>query len=172
MSPCHFYAEKRLLSRFIRLPGPPFAPVRSLLMKRCTIPFAKLDVQVLGISTDHVPCLRAWAESLGGINYPLVSDFWPHGAIAEKFGVFKDDGQSERAVFIIDKDGILRYIDVHDIHEQPDNEVLLAELKKIIPDAEEKLKHLYHEDEDLPSGGVVIYCTPPGAPAAAKPACG
>ena len=122
--------------------------------------FAKLDVQVLGISTDHVPCLRAWAESLGGINYPLVSDFWPHGAIAEKFGVFKDDGQSERAVFIIDKDGILRYIDVHNIHEQPDNEVLLAELKKIIPDAEDKLKHLYHEDEDLPNGGVVIYCTP------------
>ncbi|HBX68522.1 MAG TPA: hypothetical protein DEH25_03835, partial [Chloroflexi bacterium] len=43
--------------------------------------FVGLNAQVLGISVDHVPCLQAWAESLGGISYPLMSDFWPHGAV-------------------------------------------------------------------------------------------
>ena len=76
---------------------------------------------------------------MGGINYPLLSDFWPHGAVAKKYGVLRKEGKSERAIFIIDKEGIIRYIDIHDIDEQPDNEVLLDELKKIIPGAEEKI---------------------------------
>ena len=119
-----------------------------------------MDVQVLAISVDHIPCQRAWAESLGGINYPLLSDFWPHGAVAKKYGVLRKEGYSERAIFIIDKDGIIRYIDIHDIDDQPDNEVLLGELKKIIPGAEEKLRHLYKDDKDIPKTGVVVYCTP------------
>jgi glutaredoxin len=109
---------------------------------------------------DHVPCLVAWAKSLGGINYPLLSDFWPHGEVAKKYGVLIEEaGKSERAIFIIDQDGIIQYIDIHDIDEQPDNEVLLAELKKIIPDAEEKLQHLYQDDATA-EGDVVMYCTP------------
>jgi len=122
--------------------------------------FTGLNVQVLGISVDHVPCLKAWAESLGGIKYPLMSDFWPHGKVAEMYGVLRKEGHSERAIFIIDKDGVIRYIDIHDIDEQPDNEVLMDELKKIIPNAEEKVRHLYKDDEELPTGGVVMYCTP------------
>ena len=102
----------------------------------------------------------AWAKSLGEINYPLLSDFWPHGEVAKKYSVLiKEAGKSERAIFIIDKEGIIRYIDIHDIDEQPDNEVLLAELKKIIPDAEEKLKHLYEEEATV-EADVVMYCTP------------
>ena len=102
----------------------------------------------------------AWAKSLGEINYPLLSDFWPHGKVAKKFGVLiEEEGKSERAIFIIDKEGVIRYIDIHDIDEQPDNEVLLAELKKIIPDADEKLKHLYQEDATV-EGDLVMYCTP------------
>lgn len=122
--------------------------------------FAGLNVQVLGISVDHVPCLKAWAESLGGINYPLLSDFWPHGQVSDLYGVLRKEGYSERAIFIIDRDGVIRYIDIHDIDEQPDNEVLLNELKKIIPDAQERISVLYKDDEELPSGGVVMYCTP------------
>ena len=49
--------------------------------------FTGLDAQVLGISVDHVPCMKAWAESLGGINYPLLSDFWPHGEVCDRYGV-------------------------------------------------------------------------------------
>ena len=125
--------------------------------------FAGLNVQVLGISVDHVPCLKAWAESLGGIHYPLLSDFWPHGEVAEQYGVLRhDEGITERAIFIIDKKGIIRYIDVHDIDSQPDNDVLLSELEKIAPEDFTGYKEitLQEDEEELPKGGVVVYCTP------------
>ena len=79
--------------------------------------------------------------------------------MAEKYGVMREDGSSERAIFIIDKNSIIRYVDIHDIDDQPENEVLLNELKKIIPDAEKKIEHLYKEEE-IPKSEVVMYCTP------------
>ncbi len=84
---------------------------------------------------DHVPCLKAWAESLGGIHFPLLSDFWPHGAVAERYGVFRAEGHSERALFVVDKAGIVRYVDIHDIDDQPDNEELFKVLRELEPDA-------------------------------------
>jgi glutaredoxin len=80
---------------------------------------------------DSKDCLHAWAESFGGITYPLLSDFWPHGQVAQKYGVLRSDGKSERAIFVIDRTGIIRYVDVHNIDEQPDNEVLFRELAEI-----------------------------------------
>jgi peroxiredoxin len=62
----------------------------------------------------------------------LLSDFWPHGEVAKKYGVFREQGgMSERAIFIVDKKGVIRYIDVHQIGEQPDEEVLFDELAKL-----------------------------------------
>ena len=83
----------------------------------------------MGISIDHIPALKAWSESLGGITYPMLSDFWPHGAVAQSYGVFKSDrGMTERAIVIVDTAGIVRYIDVHDIAEQPDEEQIFEVL--------------------------------------------
>lgn len=93
--------------------------------------FDRFDAQVVGISIDTIPTIKAWAKSLGGISYPLVSDFWPHGLTALKFAVLRGEGFTERAIFIIDKKGIIRYIDVHPIGDQPKNSVLFDELKKI-----------------------------------------
>jgi peroxiredoxin len=93
--------------------------------------FERVNTQVLGISVDSKDCLAAWAENLGGISYPLLSDFWPHGAVAQKFGVLLPDGRSERALFVMDRSGIIRYVDVHDIELQPDNAVLFRELAAI-----------------------------------------
>jgi glutaredoxin len=121
-----------------------------------------LDAQVLGLSVDHVPCLKAWAESLGGITYPLLSDFWPHGAVCEQYGVFREpDGHSERAIFVIDKRGIIRYIDIHDIDHQPDNDVVLDVLRRIDPEAAARnpLPAKSLEAPTLPHGGIVMYCT-------------
>jgi glutaredoxin len=115
------------------------------------------NVQVLGISIDHVPCLKAWAQSLGGIHYPLLSDFWPHGKVAQEYGVLRSEGYTERAVFIIDRDGIIQYIDIHAIGEQPSNDVLFAELAKIEPMV--KLEEPVAVPTALPEGGVVMYCT-------------
>jgi alkyl hydroperoxide reductase subunit AhpC len=93
--------------------------------------FSALNTQVLGISVDSIFSHQAWGDSLGGIDYPLLSDFWPHGVVAEKYGVLTDAGHSERALFVVDTEGIIRYIDHHDIEDTPDNDVLFAELNKL-----------------------------------------
>ena len=94
--------------------------------------FQGYDAQVLGISVDSVPCNTAWAKSLGGLTYDLLSDFHPKGAVAKEYGAFRDaDGISERAIFIVDKEGKLAYKDIHDISDQPDNEDLLEVLRKL-----------------------------------------
>ncbi len=122
---------------------------------------------MLGISVDHVPCLKAWAESLGGISFPLLSDFWPHGAVAEKYGVLRDDGKSERALFVVDKAGIVRYVDIHDIDDQPDNEEVFKVLRQLEPDAVIAPKAPAPEEEEAPAiaaagkpKSVILYCRP------------
>jgi glutaredoxin len=120
--------------------------------------FVGLNAQVLGISVDHVPCLRAWAESLGEINFPLLSDFWPHGSVAKAYGVLRsDEGFSERALFVIDCDGIIRYIDIHNIDDRPDNEELRRVLIEIQPRVPLPMPSFEDEDE-IPAGGIVLYC--------------
>lgn len=64
----------------------------------------------------------------------MLSDFWPHGEVAKKYGVLRDEGFTERAIFIIDKEGRIQYIDIHDIDNQPSNEVLFAEIARIQPE--------------------------------------
>lgn len=126
--------------------------------------FEGYNTQVLGISIDHVPCLKAWAESLGGISYPLLSDFWPHGAVADKYGVFRSDGRSERALFVVDKKGIVRYVDVHDIDDQPDNEEVFKVLRQLEPDAAIADKKQEPKPEPAKAGSkpqsVTLYCRP------------
>jgi len=119
-----------------------------------------MDAQVLGTSVDSVPSLVAWAESLGGINYPLLSDFYPHGAVAERYGVLRPDGRSERALFVVDKQGIVRYVDVHDIDDQPDNDVLLAELRRIDPQAAARAPlRPKPAPIEIPDSGIFMLCT-------------
>jgi glutaredoxin len=121
-----------------------------------------LNAQVLGISVDHIPCLKAWAESLGGINFPLLSDFWPHGAVSERYGVLRSkDGTSERALFILDRDGIVRYIDIHDIDDRPNNEELRRALREIegITQMDAAPSAIRAEEKQLPAReDVIIYC--------------
>jgi len=93
--------------------------------------FESYDTVVIGISVDNVPTLYAWTNQMGDLWFPVLSDFWPHGAVAQKYGVLRGDGTSERALFVIDKQGKIRYIDVHDINEMPRLEVLIHELEKI-----------------------------------------
>jgi glutaredoxin len=75
--------------------------------------------------------------------------------------VLRAEGDAERAIFIIDRQMTIRYIDIHDIDEQPDNEVLFAELGKIDPGISARLaaRREKEEEEVLPQDGVVLYCT-------------
>ena len=125
--------------------------------------FDGVHAQVLGISVDSIHCLKAWAESLGGITYPLLSDFYPHGAVAEEYGVLRYEGYSERAIFVIDKEGINRYTDVHDIDQQPDNEELLRVLEELEPPSGLRQSPVFQTTNPEPAAenaSVTLYCTP------------
>lgn len=93
--------------------------------------FDQYDAMLLGITVDNIPTLYAWTKQMGDLWFPVLSDFWPHGAVADNYGVLRSDGASERALFVIDKKGIIRYIDVHDINKRPRLEDLVRELEKL-----------------------------------------
>ena len=93
--------------------------------------FDQYDATLLGITVDNIPTLYAWTRPMGDIWFPVLSDFWPHGKVAKKYGVLRSNGVSERALFVIDKMGIIRYIDVHDINKRPLLEDLVKELEKL-----------------------------------------
>jgi len=86
----------------------------------------------VGILCDSVYTLKAWAESLSGVQYPLCSDYWPHGKVTQAYAVFNEEvGRPERAIIVVDAEGICRYIDVHTLREVPDEEEIAEELKKL-----------------------------------------
>jgi peroxiredoxin len=86
----------------------------------------------LGISIDPQPSKTAWAKTLGPISFDLLSDFHPHGEVAQKYGVFRPvEGFSERAVFVVGKDGRVKWSKTYDIPQQPDNAELLAALDSL-----------------------------------------
>ena len=91
--------------------------------------FEAVDTQVLGITVDSVDSNAAWAESLSVENVPVLSDYWPHGQMSQSYGVLRQHGMTERAIFIVDKQGIIRYVDIHAFDSQPDNEALFAVLE-------------------------------------------
>lgn len=97
--------------------------------------FEQYDAVLLGITVDNIPTLFAWTNQMcqgdRKLWFPVLSDFWPHGAVADTYGVLRSDGVSERALFIIDKKGVIRYIHVEDINKRPHLEIIFKELEKI-----------------------------------------
>jgi peroxiredoxin len=96
-----------------------------------------LDAQVLGVSCDSVPSHKAFAKECGGLDFPVLSDFWPHGEVAKKFGVFMDDaGHPRRSVFVLDREGVVRWAYHAELDEQRDINDILAALEDIRKQAE------------------------------------
>lgn len=93
--------------------------------------FEAKNAVLVGISVDNTPSQHAWVTQMGGLWFPVASDFWPHGALAAKLGILRSSGESERALFIVDEKGIIRYIDVHDVNSRPDLGVLIEALRGI-----------------------------------------
>ncbi len=77
---------------------------------------------LLGITVDNIPTLYAWTRQMGKLWFPVLSDFWPHGQVADRYGVLRSDGVSERVLVYIDLKGIIRDIQVNDINKRPDLE--------------------------------------------------
>lgn len=93
--------------------------------------FDQHDAILIGITVDNIPTLYAWTNQMGKLWFNVLSDFWPHGQVADMFGVLRSDGVSERVLFVIDKEGILRYAHVSDINKRPDLQDIVKELGKL-----------------------------------------
>lgn len=93
--------------------------------------FAQFDADVIGINVDNTPTQWAWERAMGGLDFPVLSDFWPHGAVADSFGVLRSDGMSERALFLIDKQGVIRWIHVSDVNTRPDLAIIVKALEAL-----------------------------------------
>jgi peroxiredoxin len=92
----------------------------------------RLGAVALGLSVDSVPCKKAWAESLGIQETRLLADFWPHGGVARAYGIFREkNGFSERAVFIVDAEGVIRFKKIYPMREVPDIGEILAALAEV-----------------------------------------
>ena len=88
--------------------------------------FEKYNTVPLGMSIDSYPSKNAWAKELGIANVKLLADFWPHGKVAQDYGLFLDDkGFSARANVLIDEAGKVVWVKIYDIPELPDIEEVL-----------------------------------------------
>ncbi|NLT24025.1 MAG: redoxin domain-containing protein [Syntrophorhabdus sp.] len=95
--------------------------------------FDRHDAVLLGITVDNIPTLYAWTRQMSekGLWFPVLSDFYPHGAVASKYGILRTNGESERALFVINKKGVITYIDIHDINKRPRLEDLAKALQNL-----------------------------------------
>ena len=94
--------------------------------------FANDDVQVLAVSCDHMFTQRAYADAQGYF-FPVLSDFWPHGQVAQDYGVFvQDGGFATRGTFLIDPDGVVRWSLVNGPGDKRDFGGYHAALKELV----------------------------------------
>jgi alkyl hydroperoxide reductase subunit AhpC len=94
--------------------------------------FEKANTQVLGVSIDSIYCHLNWGKSLGGVTFPLLADFHPKGAMAQKYGLYlSEKGITDRATVIIDKNGTVRYAVSVTPAGKREAKDLLAEAQKV-----------------------------------------
>jgi peroxiredoxin len=94
--------------------------------------FDSLNTIAVGVSVDTVPSKKAWAKSLGIEYTRLLSDFWPHGKVAQTYGIFRSKyGTSERANIIIDANQEIAFFKVYPIGQLPDIQEVIDALKRI-----------------------------------------
>ena len=98
--------------------------------------FNHLHTVVVGISTDSVFSHGAFQKHLGGLTFPLATDRWPYAEVATAYGVFPPTKHpipfiNDRAVFIVDPEGKIAWFKIYELRQQPDNEEILRELKKL-----------------------------------------
>lgn len=90
----------------------------------------RLNTLVVGLSVDSVPSKKAWADSIGLKNLRILSDFWPHGAVAKLYGLFREkDGFTERANVLIDESQTVIFAKTYPISDLPDIEEVVSFLE-------------------------------------------
>ena len=127
----HFKGEKNVVISFVPAAWTPVCSDQWPGYNIVKDMFDENDAVLLGITADNIPTLYAWTKQMGKLWFPVLSDFWPHGAVADRYGVLRSDGVSERALIFIDKKGIIREIQVNDINKRPDLETCAINLEKM-----------------------------------------
>jgi mycoredoxin-dependent peroxiredoxin len=91
-----------------------------------------VNSEILQISADTVPSLKVWADQLGGCPFPMLSDYWPHGAVGKAYGVFNEErGVDKRAAFVVDAQGVIRYSRVYEPGKIPESNEMLEQIRKL-----------------------------------------
>jgi peroxiredoxin len=94
--------------------------------------FSSLNTVAVGISVDSVPCKKAWAEHLKISKTRLLSDFWPHGGVAQRYDIFNQEaGTARRSNIIVDETMMVRFVKVYPTLSLPDIEEVIAVLKTL-----------------------------------------
>lgn len=123
------FRGKKILLSFHPLAWTPVCRDQMLSLEKNFERFKSLNAVAVGVSIDSVFSKKAWAEAIGVKNTPLLADFWPHGGLAQRLGLFRhNDGFSERANVILDENGKVKFIKVYPILELPDIEEIFANL--------------------------------------------
>ncbi len=124
-------ADKRVLLSFHPLAWTEFCAAQMKSLEENREKLASLNCIPVGISVDSVPCKKAWAKSLAIKETPLLCDFWPHGAVAMKYGIFREEnGFSERANVIVDAKQRVLFVKIYPVHSVPDIQEIVAFLQK------------------------------------------
>ena len=90
---------------------------------------------MLGISCDSLASHRAFADEIGGIDFPLLSDFWPHGRVAREYGVLDEErGHPRRSALVIDRFGVIRWAYHAELGEQRD----ISKIIEVLEDLRDK----------------------------------
>lgn len=93
------------------------------------------NAEVVGISVDSIMNTTAWEREIGPFDYPLCSDFWPHGEVSRKYEVLREQesfaGASERAIFVVGKNGKIEFSKVYRLDQVPDLQETLAVLNRL-----------------------------------------
>ncbi len=126
-----YFGKKNVVLSLYRPPGRRSVPISGPATIFVKDLFDEHNTILLGITVDNIPTLFSWTNQMGKLWFPVLSDFYPHGQVAKRYGILRSDGVSERALFVIDKKGIIRYMDVHDINQRPSLEILIKELEKL-----------------------------------------
>lgn len=131
-----FRKKKNVVVTFHPLDWTPTCESQLPILDSLESKFAEAGGQLLDISVDSIQSHLAWQrKEIGMMRFPLCSDFFPHGEVTRKFDILREappvPGISERAAFIVDKEGVIRFAKVYPIDQLPDIEGLLEQLTKI-----------------------------------------
>lgn len=116
-------AKKTLVLAFYPLNWEPLSANQMVQYQMEREKFTEPHAEVVGISVDSIMNTSAWEREIGPFDYPLCSDFWPHGEVSRKYGVFREQeayaGASERAIFIVNRRGTIVFRKIYELHQVP-----------------------------------------------------